>query len=91
MLYLQTTTMAIRFASVEDEELENILNNRDSSNTKNGGILKTFNVFLSCPSELLQKQNCISVIMVIVNAYSLKTFVAMRITFFVLEESHRSN
>ena len=27
--------MAIRFASVEDEELDNILNNRDSSNTKN--------------------------------------------------------
>jgi hypothetical protein len=27
--------MAKRFASVEDEELDNILNNRDSSNTKN--------------------------------------------------------
>jgi hypothetical protein len=27
--------MAIRFASVEDEKLDNILNNRDSSNTKN--------------------------------------------------------
>ena len=27
--------MAKRFASVQDEELDNILNNRDSSNTKN--------------------------------------------------------
>ena len=27
--------MAIRFVSVEDEELDNTLNNRDSSNTKN--------------------------------------------------------
>jgi hypothetical protein len=35
-LYLQTTTkMAKRFASVENEELDNIQNNRDSTNTKN--------------------------------------------------------
>jgi hypothetical protein len=45
MLYLQTTTkMAKRFASmeqVEDEELDNILNNRDSSNTKNVNRMAT--------------------------------------------------
>jgi hypothetical protein len=45
MLYLQTTTkMAKRIASmeqVEDEELDNILNNRDSSNTKNVNRMAT--------------------------------------------------